>query len=285
MGEAARRKKLNQNYGKIPSLSTKSLKSKEAGKITEELFGEFKVILSGFIKAQSIPENYQSDSEKIKQWVDKRLLKYHEQDRPILAVAIFYLVFSLVGEDVVDKFGEHTEISPLLLTCFVKIVKNYLSREETEKLLLSCQKIREREKIFKTKFDLDSIFEEAERELQLALNYPANDENWVFTNALDHIAIGNLNDCLQMAGLTTKEKSDLVNEAYSSETEIEDELYDTFFKKAINKGEIYIDVNINRNTNIEEDQEEMDLDEESEIFYNHIIYNPKRAECFRTNGF
>ena len=295
MGEAARRKKLNQNYGKIPSLKTKSLKSKEAGKITEELFEEFKVTLSRFIKAQSIPENYQSDSEKIKQWVDKRLLKYHEQDRSILAASIFSLIFSLVGEDVVDEFGYHTEISPLLLTCFVKIVKSYLSREETEKLLLSFQKSRERAKNLESKFDLDSILEETERELQSVLNYPASEENWVFTSASDHVAIGDLNDCLHMAGLITKEqyksiyidpllegdlseteKSSLVNAAYLGRVSIQDELYDNFFNKAVREGEIYIHKNIEKN---------IDRNEESKISCNHIMYNPERAEHFRNYGF
>ena len=295
MGEAARRKKLDSSYGKIPRLSTNSLKFKETEKIIQELFKEFKSTLNELMKAESIPETYQSDSEKIKQWVDQRLLKYHEQDRSTLAVAIFAFITSLGSGDLLEQLGYRTEISPLLLTCFVKIVKNYLSREESEKLLLSFQKSRERAKTLEPNFDLDSIFEETERELQLVLNYPANDENWVFTSASDQVAIGDLNDCLHMAGLTTteqykstyvdpllegnlseKEKSALVNEAYLGRVSIQDELYDKFFNKAVREGEIYIHKNIEKN---------LDRNEESKISCNHIMYNPERAEHFRNYGF
>ena len=152
MGEAARRKKLDPNYGKISRLGTNSLKFKEAEKIIEELFKEFKLTLNKFMKAESIPENYQSDSEKIKQWLDERLLKYQEQDRSTLAQAIFAFIVSLGSEDLVNELGYHTEVSPVLLMCFVKIVKNYLSREENEKLLLKIKESQDNAKTLNTKF-------------------------------------------------------------------------------------------------------------------------------------
>ncbi|MDJ0902777.1 MAG: hypothetical protein QNJ55_28645 [Xenococcus sp. MO_188.B8] len=148
-------------------------------------------------------------------------------------------------------------------------------------------------------------------------NYPAGEENWVFTSASEHMAIGNLNDCLHMAGLTTtqhykstyidpllgdslseREKSNLMSALYLSRARVNDELYSYFFKKAVKEGEIYIDVNINRDERLNSEEideleelsiyEEIDLDEEEdedEPFYNHIIYNPKRAQSFRENGF
>lgn len=134
-------------------------------------------------------------------------------------------------------------------------------------------------------------------------NYPASEENWVFTSASDDVSIGNLNDCLQMAGLTTKKqykstyveplfkdnlsekkKSSLLDGLYLSQVKIDDELYHSFFKKAVRKGEIYIDINI-RNTDIEEDWSGVEDEEESGIVEHHIVYSPKQAENFRNCRF
>ena len=136
-------------------------------------------------------------------------------------------------------------------------------------------------------------------------NYPALEENWVFTSASDQIAIGNLNDCLRMAGITTTpqykstyidplldpsksklEKLDLLNALYLSRARIKDQLYKSLFEKAVREGEIYIDVNQNREGKF--DSEEIDIEEEldeEEKLYEHIMYNPKRVRFFLENGY
>ncbi len=307
MGEAARRKKLDSSYGKISRLSTNIMKFEEAEKIIEELFKEFKLTISKFMRAQSIPENYQSDSDKIQQWVDKKLLKYHEQDRSILAGAIFSLIVSLASDDLVDEFGNSIKGTPLLLMCFVKIFKNYFNREKSQQFLLKIQQLRELGKPLKTKLEWDSIFEETERELELVLNYPASEENWVFIQHNEQIAIGNLNDCLQMAGLMTKEeytstfvepllgdnlsnekKSSLLSTLYIKQPTIRDSLYKNLFNKAVKSGQIYIEVNVCGEIIMSESESDINKNEElgeSAIYKHHIFYSPERAEHFREYGF
>ena len=130
-------------------------------------------------------------------------------------------------------------------------------------------------------------------------NYPASEENWVFTTPSEHSAIGDLNACLQMAGLTTPEQyqstyvDPLSEDSLSEDAKfllikdrsrfsLSQELYQSFFDQAVRFGEVYIDININQDqpSNLEELDIEEDDDYEDEPFYNHIAYNPKIRSAF-----
>lgn len=126
-------------------------------------------------------------------------------------------------------------------------------------------------------------------------NYPATEDNWIFTNPSEHSIIGDLNTCLQTAGLTTPDEYQAIyddpfsEESLSEEDQrqflLEQELYQSFFDQAVKFGEVYIDININNPepSNLEElDIEEDDDDEEP--FYNHIAYDPKFAQYSRNLG-
>ncbi|MDJ0679947.1 MAG: hypothetical protein QNJ18_08815 [Xenococcaceae cyanobacterium MO_167.B52] len=111
-------------------------------------------------------------------------------------------------------------------------------------------------------------------------NYPASEENWIcgsFPGAA--MEVGNLEDCLFRAGITTKNKylkfKKHVFEKLGAKSaplflskickvRVDDELYKTYFEKAVKKGEI--------NINIGEEEEE---------FVKYIAYNIKEADEIR----
>ena len=131
MGAASRRKKLDPNYGKVPSLSTPSLKEKHSEKIFQELLEQFKVEFSTLLTAETIPENYQTVTEQVRLWLGNKLLTYREPDRAELAKLLFFTLV-LVGEDV--------SFRPLLISCIFKAVKDYLTPRELQVLLDSLDK-------------------------------------------------------------------------------------------------------------------------------------------------
>ncbi len=131
MGEASRRKKLDPNYGKVPSLSTPSLKEKHSEKIFQELLEQFKVEFSTLLTAETIPENYQTVTEQVRLWLGNKLLTYREPERSELAKLLFFTLVE-VGEDV--------SFSPLLTSCIFKAVKDYLTPRELQVLLDSLDK-------------------------------------------------------------------------------------------------------------------------------------------------
>ena len=143
MGEAARRKKLDANYGKIPSLRTPEKIANHAALIIEELFGEFKEVLKNAIVGKTEAENYQSESEKIQGWLEKKFLSYREQERSLLAKHMLLIVFDLMGEPVENEWGNISEISPMLMLYMLKANQKYLTYEENEKMLLELQKLVE----------------------------------------------------------------------------------------------------------------------------------------------
>ena len=126
MGEAARRKKLDPNYGKVPSLSTRSLKYKHLGKICQEFIKQFHQEFNELFEAETVPVNYQTVKEEVRLWLKNKLSIYSSADRAELAKLLFYL---LVGVQEDDLFN------PLLISCIFKAVKEYLTLSELQGLL------------------------------------------------------------------------------------------------------------------------------------------------------
>ncbi len=120
MGAAARRKKLDPNYGQVISLSTQSMKYKHSKKIFSELMEQFQVELNALFIAETVPENYQTVTEQIRLWLKEQLLTYREPDRAELAKLIFFALV-VVQEDV--------SFSLLAVSCIFKAVKDYLTPE------------------------------------------------------------------------------------------------------------------------------------------------------------
>ena len=89
MGEASRRKKLDPNYGQVPSLSTPSMKEKHSGEIFLELMKQFPQAFTHLFKTRDVPENYQTVTEEVRLWLNNQLLIYREADRADLAKLLF----------------------------------------------------------------------------------------------------------------------------------------------------------------------------------------------------
>ncbi len=126
MGAASRRKKLDPNYGKVTSLSTRSLKYKHLQKICQEFIEQFQVELTELFNAETVPENYQTVKEEVRLWFKEQLLTYREADRAELAKLLFCII---VGVNKDDLFN------PLLISCVFKAVKDYLTPRELQVLL------------------------------------------------------------------------------------------------------------------------------------------------------
>ena len=116
--------------------------------------------------------------------------------------------------------------------------------------------------------------------------YPANEENWIFTGCDENIALRTLPECLSMAGVTSKaqyqktyidplksehlsesKKQSLITNMYMDRVEINDSLYQKLYRKALWLGKI-----------------EIDLDSEGWICH-EIEYNQRRANFLRSNGY
>ena len=126
MGAAARRKKLDPNYGKVTSLSTPDLKHKHSEIIFEELTEHFKVELAPLFHAKTVPDNYQTVTEEIRSWLHDKLLTYREQDRVYLAKYVFFMLVEI---------EERVSFSPVVISCIFKAVKDYFTPNELQSLL------------------------------------------------------------------------------------------------------------------------------------------------------
>lgn len=100
--------------------------------------------------------------------------------------------------------------------------------------------------------------------------------------------MGNLNQCLFMAGVTTsddyqhkylkpltegnkseKEKSHLLSSMYLSSLSIDNQQHQLLFAQAVETGSVFV---------------VFDPDE-PDVFSHHICYNPRRAQFFREHGY
>jgi hypothetical protein len=119
-------------------------------------------------------------------------------------------------------------------------------------------------------------------------NYPSTEDNWVFTSADDQVAVGNLPQCLFMAGVTTtddyhlkylkplsegnltlKEKSTLVSSLFLSQPTINNHQHQLLFHEAVKNGSVFVVFD----------------EDDPDIFSHHICYNPRRAHFFREHGY
>ncbi len=141
MGEAARRKKIDANYGKVPSLKTSDSISKYGEIIIEDLFDEFKELLRNVMLGKSDPENYQEELLKIQQGLDKRLSNYRDVDRPMLVKYLLVLISELSSEIIEDEEGNPREVSPMLMFYLLKAGQKYLTLQENQTLLTGFKEL------------------------------------------------------------------------------------------------------------------------------------------------
>ena len=126
MGEAARRKKLDPSYGKVTSLSTRSMKEKHSGDIFYELIKQFPQAFKVLFKTSEVPENYHTVTEEIRLWLHNQLSIYKPADQAELAQLLFT---TMVG--VADELS----LNPLAISCITKAVKDYFTPDELKSLL------------------------------------------------------------------------------------------------------------------------------------------------------
>ena len=126
MGEAARRKKLDPNYGKVISLSTRSLREKHSGDIFYELIKQFPQAFKVVFKTSDVPDNYQTVTEEIRLWLYNKLSIYQAADQAELAKLLFA---TMVG------VGDELSLNPLAVSCMFKAVKDYFTPDELQSLL------------------------------------------------------------------------------------------------------------------------------------------------------
>ena len=134
MGEAKRRALLDPNFGKVPHLSTTTIKERHAEEVLDELFTCFPVELKELITAQSFPDNYSHITEQISNWLNHRLLKYYPTDRQYIAQYVIGSITYLICESVVDRGGTQNEVSLVFFCCFFKATKNHLPPESLRNL-------------------------------------------------------------------------------------------------------------------------------------------------------
>jgi len=143
MGEAARRKKLDANYGKVRSLKTSDSISKYGTMIVEDLFDEFKELFRNVMLDKFKPENYQEELIIIQQGLDKRLSNYQDADRSMLAKYILVVVNEISSEVIKDDEGNPREVSPMLMFYLLKAGQQYLTLKENQTLLTGLKELVE----------------------------------------------------------------------------------------------------------------------------------------------
>lgn len=125
MGEAKRRKKLDSSYGQVPSLKTSASQEKHVGQIIDELHSQCSSELKTLVVAEQIPDNYKQIRAQLASWVENRFLQYRESDREVIASSLL-LFFS--------EMSHKYDTTPIILICFMEILKPYLSLQLYEKI-------------------------------------------------------------------------------------------------------------------------------------------------------
>ncbi len=117
MGEARRRKKLDSNYGKLPSLKISGGRDRHINKILDDLYSQCESELKTLINAKKTPDNYQLLRDSIAGCLENIMSKYREEDREIIA---HYIV------SVFSTMSENYNLNPIGVLCLVEILKSYL---------------------------------------------------------------------------------------------------------------------------------------------------------------
>ena len=160
MGEASRRQKLDPNYGKVPSLTTPSLKYKHSEIIFQELIEQFQVEFTNLFNAKNVPENYQTVTEQVRLWFKDKLLTYREPDRVYLAKYVFFMLVEI---------EEQVSFSPLAISCIFRAVKDYFTTDELQGLLNRFDKELSTEQSSTTDPCEKFAYEDISQEIKLSL--------------------------------------------------------------------------------------------------------------------
>ncbi|MEL6495786.1 MAG: hypothetical protein AAFQ41_11805 [Cyanobacteria bacterium J06623_7] len=132
MGEAKRRKQLDQDYGKVPSLSSQGQQQKHIESIMQELSQQFSQEIKDIAAAESIIEPYESYCDAISAWIEKRLAIYQADDRSLIASSIMTCY-----AEIAMKY----ESSPLLIKLFFDVLKPLLAPEKQQRIEAIANKI------------------------------------------------------------------------------------------------------------------------------------------------
>ena len=140
MGRAARRKKLNANYGNLISLRTEKAISQHAEKIIKDLFAECKEVVKNAMVGTTEPENYQSELTKIKLGLENKLSAYRESNRQDLIRNILIAMVNLSSQVIKNKKGNQP-ISPMLIFYIIQASEKYLTSEQRKTLLTGIKEL------------------------------------------------------------------------------------------------------------------------------------------------
>ena len=170
MGRAARRKKLNANYGNLISLRTEKAISQHAAQIIRDLFAECKEIVKNAMAGTTESENYQSELAKIKLGLENRLSAYRESNRQDLIREILTVMVNLSSQVVKNKQGNLQPISPMLIFYIIQASEKYLTSEQRKTLLTGIKELVEQEPKIRKKSGSEWMYEKVTEEIQLLEN-------------------------------------------------------------------------------------------------------------------
>ena len=143
MGEAKRRSKNNPNYVRFFNLSPTAAQTQHSRLVINELFAAFAPEFETLIRTRTFPDNYQPTCTRVSDWLDRRLLRYREDDREYIARFILNMIAQLDDSSVVDRYKPSAKVSPVLLCCLFQATKSYFSDETLSKMKLRLQKVLE----------------------------------------------------------------------------------------------------------------------------------------------
>ena len=143
MGEAKPPFQSDPNYDKFFHLSPAAALTQHSRLVVSELFATFAFEFETLIRSKTFPHDYQPTCTRLTHWLDRRLLRYREDDQEYIARFILTMIAQLDDSSVVDQYEPSSEISPVLLCCFFQATKSYFSDEALSQIRLRLPKILE----------------------------------------------------------------------------------------------------------------------------------------------
>ncbi|MEL6929573.1 MAG: hypothetical protein AAFO95_13170 [Cyanobacteria bacterium J06600_6] len=132
MGEAKRRKQLDQDYGRIPALNSQNQKQQHVDRIIDRLSAQFRQEIKEIAAAESIIEPYDRYCKSMSDWINQQLATYQPEDQTLIASSIMTCY-----AEIAMKY----ESSPLLIKFFFDVLKSLLSPEKHQQLAKIADKI------------------------------------------------------------------------------------------------------------------------------------------------
>ena len=132
MGEAKRRKKLDVDYGSVPSLTTHNQQQKHVDLIVDELSKKFAIEIEQIASAESMIDSYESNKQSVSNWLHSKLELYRQSDRTLIASSIM---------TVYAEIAMQYETSPLLIKFWYEILESWLSQEKRDRIGVIVKKI------------------------------------------------------------------------------------------------------------------------------------------------